>query len=154
MSSLFSRWPFGVPRGILSGGAYVPKAGRHSKGTAFDLSGFEMEDGRRWTLVTEWQRDKRTALAIEAVLRRFFPQVLGPWYDAAHQDHWHVDDRQEAYGYQRTSKADTSFVQASGLPMTGDWDAFLSSVEARAGFKPPGGILFPALMVISFVYLL
>jgi hypothetical protein len=100
------------PNAILSAGAYVAKAGRHGEGLAFDLDGFDFGDGpwcklKRWGGL--WKAHRRLAICIEAHLRLHIPQVLGPSYDWAHRDHWHLDNRAAAQGYQHTSRADRRF---------------------------------------------
>jgi len=125
--ALFSLWPLlphGAPVGILSGGAYVDRpitpGDRHATGTAFDLSGFRWVGiAAPWELVRQWRDDPGGALAVEAHLRRTLPQVLGPWYDRAHRDHWHVDDREDARGFQARSGSDVRFLQASLIHVWG-----------------------------------
>lgn len=67
---------------------------RHATADALDVSGFVLADGRRITLARDWQGD-----ALEqAFLRRvhqeachFFDGVLGPDYNRAHADHFHLE---------------------------------------------------------------
>ena len=122
LEDLWHCLPTGKPAGILSGGAYVPPPHppRHSWGTAFDLSGLllvehtdpELTRTREWDLIREWKRRPVDALATEAVLRLHLPQVLGPWYNAAHRDHWHVEDKEEARGFSSRSGSDVRYLQA------------------------------------------
>jgi hypothetical protein len=117
-SELWKVWAIpGKPQGesavrILSAGAYAVKKGRHGTGEAFDLDGFELGDGRVFRL-RKWggwrKQDPRLVVALEAHLRLHIPQVLGPSYDWAHRDHWHLDNRAAAQGYQHTSRADRQF---------------------------------------------
>jgi hypothetical protein len=72
----------------------------HATGNAIDIGGFVLEDGRRLTLLGDWQGDDQEA----AFLRRVrdeacsvFGTVLSPDYNAAHADHLHLD--QEARGF-------------------------------------------------------
>lgn len=121
LDELFAVCPWGEPREILSGGAYVPRepvpGDRHATGHAFDLSGIDWSP--RGPLLHLGSRAKRGAqsrrwlLACEAILRRTIPQVLGPWYDRAHVSHWHLDDRPGALGLQVLSGADVRFLQAA-----------------------------------------
>lgn len=87
----------------------------HSTADAFDVAGFVLADGRRVTVVRDWERaaggaeGNRSAAvpdAEAAFLRevrdgacRLFATVLSPEYNAAHRDHFHLD--QAARGQMR-----------------------------------------------------
>lgn len=108
---------WGELTGWLSGGAYVPPPHppRHSIGTAFDLSGMQFvgNDGTRlWELWREHKAHPEQALAVEAILRLHLPQVLGPWCNKDHEDHHHVDDREDARGFQPQHPSDVRYLQA------------------------------------------
>ena len=118
LATLWDALPWGRPVGILSGGAYVPPPHppRHSLGTAFDLSGLQFEDDRGlwcWELWHKHRAEPKEALAIEAHLRRHHAQVLGPWCNKDHEDHWHIDDREDARGYSERHPSDVRFLQAA-----------------------------------------
>jgi len=124
---LFDCWQWGVPLGIRSGGAYPGRSPKkpgdqHWKGTAFDLSGFKFKDEKNgvweWELVAEWKEEPREALALEAVLRRHIPQILGPHYNRAHRSHFHCD-AVNVGGFQTRSPCDVRFVQACLLHFWG-----------------------------------
>lgn len=86
---------------VTSGGAYVAKAGWHSKGRAFDLGGLH------WThhvlTCLEVARDYHGGrglidmdqyliyLAVESVIRKWFGTCLGIHYNRRHHNHWHFD---------------------------------------------------------------
>ncbi|MBW6522912.1 extensin family protein [Sphingomonas sp. RHCKR47] len=71
----------------------------HSTADAVDIAGFRMADGRRVTVVRDWTGgDSEAARQDAAFLRevrdgacRLFATVLSPDYNAAHRDHFHLD---------------------------------------------------------------
>lgn len=72
----------------------------HATGNALDIGAFVLEDGRRISLVRDWNGEGEES----AFLRRardeacaVFGTVLSPDYNAAHADHFHLD--QEARGF-------------------------------------------------------
>jgi len=118
---------------IVSGGAYVPKAGHHGKGKAYDLGGlhwrtFHGHSPQSLSLIDlareyhrknnneplAWQDDYLLYLSIEAVIRKHFGTVLGIHYNKAHWNHWHIDAGTPV-GYRSTgfgSNTRVTFVQA------------------------------------------
>lgn len=161
LADLWAHCPWGPPAEILSGGAYVDRpqllGDRHAVGTAFDLSGLDWRPtgGPRLRLGQAAKRSQaRLLLACEAILRRTLPQVLGPWYDADHVSHWHVDDREDVRGFQPSSRADVQFVQAAlthvhghGMPIDGaagpvTWEGIhdvLDDLDAPTTILDPAG---------------
>ena len=71
----------------------------HSTADAVDIAGFRLADGRRITVVGNWgggvgERAKRDAAFLHEVRDgacRLFATVLSPDYNAAHRDHFHLD---------------------------------------------------------------
>lgn len=109
---LWELTPFGRARIITSAGAYVNKPGFHGMGRALDLDGIFWPDKTFVTLFDGFQGDNRPLyLAVEAVLRMHFGQVLNYNFNAAHRDHFHIDD--VAPGFRRTSRTVAFFVQNS-----------------------------------------
>lgn len=107
---LWELTPFGRARIITSAGAFVPKPGFHGTGRALDLDGIFWPGKTFVTLFDGFQgRNRPLYLAVEAVLRMHFGQVLNYDFNAAHRDHFHIDDL--APGFRRTSKTATFFVQ-------------------------------------------
>lgn len=74
---------------------------RHGYGDAIDVYGFDFADGTRWTLIDDWEHDT-TSFDTEAGEwlydtsygwhdQRLWNIVLTPNYNAAHDNHFHVD---------------------------------------------------------------
>lgn len=76
---------------------YHRKQGRlsqHASADALDISGFRLKDGERIVLARDWQGDGRKAQFLRAVQQAactHFSTVLGPDYNAAHANHFHLD---------------------------------------------------------------
>ncbi|HLD68457.1 MAG TPA: extensin family protein [Pseudomonas sp.] len=67
---------------------------QHASANALDIAGFRLADGRRITLARDWQGDDEAARflrQVRAAACRAFNTTLGPDYNAAHHDHFHVD---------------------------------------------------------------
>jgi hypothetical protein len=73
---------------------------RHATANALDIAGFTLEDGKRITVLKDWQPggtaappDARARLLADAHAGacRFFKGVLGPDYNAVHRDHFHLE---------------------------------------------------------------
>ena len=88
---------------VLSGTAYAcrnvnnARAGNlsfHAFGAAVDITGFVLEDGRRISVLEDWDDtaagSRTIRFAHEAACARF-TTVLGPEADALHRDHLHLD---------------------------------------------------------------
>ena len=67
----------------------------HATANAIDISGFVLADGRRITVLGNWvggtpaERDFLRAIHASACKR--FGMVLGPNYNAAHRNHFHIE---------------------------------------------------------------
>lgn len=76
---------------------YHRKQGRlsqHAMANALDISGFRLQDGQRIVLARDWQAGGQKAQFLREVQRaacESFSTVLGPDYNAAHHDHFHLD---------------------------------------------------------------
>ncbi|MFG0672490.1 extensin family protein [Pseudomonas sp. xss_1] len=76
---------------------YNRKAGRlsqHASANALDIAGFRLRDGQRIVLARDWQGTGDKAMFLREVRQAAceqFSTVLGPEYNAAHRDHFHVD---------------------------------------------------------------
>lgn len=83
------------------GGGSQGQWSEHATGNAFDIAAFVMADGRRISLLDDWQGDDDEA----RFLRRArdaacdsFSTVLSPEYNAAHADHFHLDQADRLIG--------------------------------------------------------
>lgn len=66
----------------------------HSTADAIDIAGFEMADGRTIDVARDWQGDGDKATFLRTVRNGacgVFATVLSPDYNAAHRDHFHLD---------------------------------------------------------------
>lgn len=67
----------------------------HARAEAIDVSGFVLKDGRRIVLQRDWNGgDAATREFLRVVHKsacKRFGTVLGPQYNAAHQDHFHLE---------------------------------------------------------------
>ena len=67
----------------------------HARAEAIDVSGFVLADGRRIVLKRDWQGgDAATREFLRVVHKsacKRFGTVLGPQYNAAHEDHFHLE---------------------------------------------------------------
>lgn len=76
---------------------YHRKQGRlsqHATADALDISGFRLGDGQRIVLARDWQGDGQKAAFLRQVRDAAcdsFNTVLGPDYNAAHHNHFHLD---------------------------------------------------------------
>lgn len=89
-------------RNVNRGEGAMPDAprSRHATADALDIAVFTLEKGRRISLVGDWAtaRTDVPANAAAGLLHdahqgacRYFPGVLGPDYNAAHRDHFHLE---------------------------------------------------------------
>jgi len=75
---------------------------QHATADAIDITGFQLTDGRRISVLRDWPR----ASAEAAFLREardgacdLFATVLSPDYNAAHRDHLHLDQADRPAGW-------------------------------------------------------
>ncbi|WP_448663035.1 extensin family protein [Sphingomonas sp. CJ20] len=83
-------------RAIIGGKASTAgKISEHGLANAVDVSGFVLRDGRRITLTNGWRSPDPQVRAFLTTIRQSackrFRTVLSPDYNAAHQDHLHLD---------------------------------------------------------------
>jgi hypothetical protein len=67
---------------------------RHATAEALDIAGFRLADGREVRVLRDWAPDSEAARFLREVHEgacRFFDAVLGPGYNRAHRDHFHLD---------------------------------------------------------------
>jgi len=74
--------------------AYTRLSG-HATGNAVDVSAFVLADGRRVSVLAGWQsadpRERDFLRTIHRSACRRFGTVLGPDYNSAHQNHFHLE---------------------------------------------------------------
>lgn len=66
----------------------------HATANATDIAGFTLADGRHISVRNHWRghgAEARFLKAVHARACRYFRAVLGPDYNAAHRDHFHLD---------------------------------------------------------------
>lgn len=77
----------------MYGGADGPWS-EHATANAIDIAGFVLKDGRRISVLTDWKGSGAKAEFLRAVRTgacHTFATVLSPDYNAAHADHFHLD---------------------------------------------------------------
>lgn len=97
---------------------------RHAYGDAIDISGFRFADGRTYTLVGDWEHDttRYTTSAGRWLFdvasgwhtRRLWSVILTPNYNAAHDDHFHVDLTPGSHSMARTCDGPASPLVPAG----------------------------------------
>lgn len=81
-------------RNVRGAGGEGRRLSQHATANAFDVAGFRLLDGRRISLVTHWDVEGAEGVFLREVRDgacRFFQGTLGPDYNAAHRDHFHLD---------------------------------------------------------------
>jgi hypothetical protein len=66
----------------------------HATANAVDIAGFRLENGTRITVIGDWRGEGAKAAFLREVRDgacRLFATVLSPDYNAAHRDHFHLD---------------------------------------------------------------
>ena len=67
---------------------------RHATADALDIAGFVLKSGRRISVERDWESDGSNGRFLRDLHNgacRVFDSVLGPEYNAAHRDHFHLD---------------------------------------------------------------
>ncbi|HRN85609.1 MAG TPA: extensin family protein [Hyphomicrobium sp.] len=70
------------------------KLSEHGYANALDVSGFVLSNGQRISLIRHWNGNHAERAFLRAAQRgacQHFTTVLGPEYNRAHRDHFHVD---------------------------------------------------------------
>lgn len=71
------------------------KRSAHSRAEAIDIAGFVLADGRRISVRNDWNGGTRQEREFLRIVHRSackrFGTVLGPEYNAAHEDHFHLE---------------------------------------------------------------
>jgi hypothetical protein len=67
---------------------------QHATANAIDIAGFTLANGREVRLLRDWKAEGAPGAFLREVRDgacRYFGAVLGPDYNAAHRDHFHLD---------------------------------------------------------------
>jgi hypothetical protein len=76
-------------------GREMGRRSEHATANAIDIRGFVLDDGRIVSLARHWDGNRPAEAAFLREVNdgacRFFNAVLGPDYNAAHRDHFHLD---------------------------------------------------------------
>jgi hypothetical protein len=73
----------------------------HARGNAIDIAAFILADGRRISVLRDWDGDEARARFLRRVRDGAcgpFGTVLSPDYNAAHRDHFHLDQAARGFG--------------------------------------------------------
>ena len=76
------------------GGGEAGRPSEHATANALDVAGFRLRNGRRITVASDWADEGPEGRFLRAVRDGAcgtFETVLGPEYNAAHRDHFHLD---------------------------------------------------------------
>lgn len=78
-------------------GRETGRVSQHATASAFDIAGFVLEDGRQVSVLDDWDNDTRADASrflkeAHQASCRYFGTVLGPEYNRAHANHFHVDN--------------------------------------------------------------
>jgi len=83
-------------RNVVGSAAGAGRRSGHALANAVDVGAFVLKDGRRISILRDWQSpDQRTRdflRTIRASACRRFGTVLSPDYNAAHANHLHLED--------------------------------------------------------------
>ena len=73
----------------------------HATANAIDISAFVLADGRRISVLEDWEGDAASAAFLKAIRDDacdVFSTVLSPDFNAAHADHFHLDQANRYVG--------------------------------------------------------
>ncbi|MBT8428304.1 MAG: extensin family protein [Gammaproteobacteria bacterium] len=125
---------------LTSGGAYVEKPGAHRLGRGYDLGGLHWRAAFLTCLdvaqddPADQVDDYLLYLAVESVLRKWFGTVLGIHYNAAHANHFHLDNLTRA-GYLAAGRLAPSRVRYLQETLTWVWDSRCGTPDGIEGKK-------------------
>ncbi len=73
----------------------------HATANAIDVSGFVLADGRRISVLNDWSdgtpAERRFLRIVHQSACKRFGTVLGPNYNAAHRDHFHMEQKRGSF---------------------------------------------------------
>ena len=73
----------------------------HATGNAIDIAGFVLDDGRRISVLADWEGEDQEARFLDRVRDGacgIFGTVLSPDYNEAHRNHLHLDQAARGWG--------------------------------------------------------
>ncbi len=82
--------PIRTPNGTSS------RLSTHATGEAIDITGFDLSDGTRMRLISDWNGDAQKAAFLRAARESactWFATTLSPEYNSLHADHFHLQSR-------------------------------------------------------------
>ncbi len=83
-------------RNVIGTASSVGRRSGHAIANAIDIGGFALRDGRRITILNDWNSpDPRVRQFVETIHKsacKRFGTVLSPDYNAAHRNHFHLED--------------------------------------------------------------
>lgn len=83
--------------------AGTSKRSAHATAQAIDVAAFILADGRRIALAGDWdggsQKERQFLRTVHRSACKRFGTVLGPDYNRAHRDHFHLEKSQPGGGY-------------------------------------------------------
>ncbi|MFC4254560.1 extensin [Altererythrobacter xixiisoli] len=83
------------------GGGQTGRWSEHATGNAIDIAAFVLEDGRRISVLRDWEDGSEKGIFLRQARDeacRAFGTVLSPEYNAAHRDHFHLDQAERGFG--------------------------------------------------------
>jgi len=81
-------------RNIRGSPSLADQPSEHASANALDIKAFRLADGRRVAVAADWGRsapEGRFLSEVHAGACRYFRVAIGPEYNAAHRDHFHLD---------------------------------------------------------------
>lgn len=93
---------FGTANCRRIGGGQSGRWSEHATGNAIDIAAFMLADGRRISVLKDWQIGNEKSAFLHAVRDAgcgTFGTVLSPDYNAAHADHLHLDQADSRRGW-------------------------------------------------------
>lgn len=83
-------------RNVIGSASNAGRRSGHAIANAIDVGGFALKDGRKVTILTDWNSpDPRVREFVETIHQsacKRFGTVLSPDYNAAHRNHLHLED--------------------------------------------------------------
>lgn len=81
-------------RNIVGSKLFASRRSQHATANAIDLAAFTLEDGRKISILRNWNGNGKEAEFLRTIHTRacrYFRVALGPEYNAAHKNHFHFD---------------------------------------------------------------